>query len=160
MSMCSIWQTGYRIIEGTGQIFVMMAQSRSARQWKNYPLQQSHWLKMCRMSMQNHWKWEMRLRISMEMYRFSVTIPITWIKQTKTQRKSIETVLDSSNRSSAIVEKITNQIEETNQAISSINEAVDLIMDITGQTSLLSLNASIEAARAGQAGRRLCRCCR
>lgn len=67
--------------------------------------------------------------------------------------KSIETVLDSSNRSSAIVEKITNQIEETNQAILSINEAVDLIMDITGQTSLLSLNASIEAARAGQAGR-------
>ena len=67
--------------------------------------------------------------------------------------KSIETVLDSSTRSSAIVEKITNQIEETNQAISSINEAVDLIMDITGQTSLLSLNASIEAARAGQAGR-------
>ena len=67
--------------------------------------------------------------------------------------KSIETVLVSSNRSSAIVEKITNQIEETNQAISSINEAVDLIMDITGQTSLLSLNASIEAARAGQAGR-------
>lgn len=67
--------------------------------------------------------------------------------------KSIETVLDSSNRSSAIVEKITNQIEETNQAISSINEAVDLIMDITEQTSLLSLNASIEAARAGQAGR-------
>jgi len=67
--------------------------------------------------------------------------------------KSIETVLDSSNRSSAIVEKITNQIEETNQAISSINEAVDLIMDITGQTSLLSLNASIEVARAGQAGR-------
>lgn len=67
--------------------------------------------------------------------------------------KSIETVLDSSNRSSAIVERITNQIEETNQAISSINEAVDLIMDITGQTSLLSLNASIEAARAGQAGR-------
>ena len=67
--------------------------------------------------------------------------------------KSIETVLDSSNRSSAIVEKITNQSEETSQAISSIDEAVDLIMDITGQTSLLSLNASIEAARAGQAGR-------
>jgi len=67
--------------------------------------------------------------------------------------RSIETVLDSSHQSADIVTKITKQIEETNQAISSINEAVDLIMDITGQTSLLSLNASIEAARAGQAGR-------
>lgn len=67
--------------------------------------------------------------------------------------RSIGTVLDSSHQSADIVTKITNQIEETNQAISSINEAVDLIMDITGQTSLLSLNASIEAARAGQAGR-------
>ena len=67
--------------------------------------------------------------------------------------ESIKTVFGSSSQSADIVTKITDQIEETNRAISSINEAVDLIMDITGQTSLLSLNASIEAARAGQAGR-------
>ena len=66
---------------------------------------------------------------------------------------SINTVMDSTSHSAEIIEKIANQVEETNTAISAISEAVDLIMDITEQTNLLSLNASIEAARAGQAGK-------
>ncbi|MCQ2507144.1 MAG: methyl-accepting chemotaxis protein [Lachnospiraceae bacterium] len=39
------------------------------------------------------------------------------------------------------------------KAVSKINELTEAISDISDQTSLLSLNASIEAARAGDAGR-------
>lgn len=39
------------------------------------------------------------------------------------------------------------------KAVSKINELTEAITDISDQTSLLSLNASIEAARAGDAGR-------
>lgn len=66
---------------------------------------------------------------------------------------SMATVLESSNKSSEIVNKIAEQVQTTNDAILEINEAVELIMSITSQTKLLSLNASIEAARAGEAGK-------
>lgn len=67
--------------------------------------------------------------------------------------ESMNLVLKSSRTSSDIIADIIEQVKETNQAIASISEAVDLISSITAQTNLLSLNASIEAARAGQAGK-------
>lgn len=67
--------------------------------------------------------------------------------------ESMNMVLKSSRTSSDIITDIIEQVRETNQAIASINEAVELISSITAQTNLLSLNASIEAARAGQAGK-------
>lgn len=67
--------------------------------------------------------------------------------------ESMNMVLKSSRTSSDIITNIIEQVRETNLAIDSINEAVELISSITAQTNLLSLNASIEAARAGQAGK-------
>ncbi len=50
-------------------------------------------------------------------------------------------------------EEVALKLETLDQYIAEMNSIVELISGITEQTSLLSLNASIEAARAGDAGR-------
>lgn len=65
----------------------------------------------------------------------------------------IDKVSNSSKQSVCAVNDITRQVEETNEAIMAIKEAVTEIQSIASQTNLLALNASIEAARAGEAGR-------
>ncbi len=74
---------------------------------------------------------------------------------------------EEATSSQAVVQDITNKIEQlivlitnSNDSIISLNErtneitvVVDLIKDIADQTNLLALNAAIEAARAGEHGR-------
>lgn len=48
---------------------------------------------------------------------------------------------------------VSERLKELDHHIKEMNSIIDLISDITSQTSLLALNASIEAARAGDAGR-------
>ena len=61
-------------------------------------------------------------------------------------------LVESTNRTTEAIHKIGEQVYATNESAQKIREAVDLISSIASQTSLLSLNASIEAARSGEAG--------
>ncbi|MEM8813331.1 MAG: HAMP domain-containing methyl-accepting chemotaxis protein [Pseudomonadota bacterium] len=73
---------------------------------------------------------------------------------------SIQEISQHVVRAMEVVSTATHSAQSTNQQVASLAEAarkigdvVNLISDIAEQTNLLALNATIEAARAGEAGR-------
>ena len=60
---------------------------------------------------------------------------------------------ESTDDTLSSVTEIHNQIMITHKSVEEIRSVLEVITDITGQTNLLSLNASIEAARAGDFGK-------
>ena len=67
----------------------------------------------------------------------------------QTNRKatdSMNEIYEGSEQSVKAVGDIAEQIRQTNLSIGEIDKAVELILSITEQTKLLSINASIEAA--------------
>jgi methyl-accepting chemotaxis protein len=64
--------------------------------------------------------------------------------------KSVKT---SVNEGQELANKTANSMEEINEKVTSINEAITVIDQIAFQTNILSLNAAVEAATAGEAGK-------
>ncbi len=65
----------------------------------------------------------------------------------------VTNVLDSIHEVAARAEELRGSMEELDERAEGIGKVLGVIEDIADQTNLLALNAAIEAARAGEAGR-------
>lgn len=72
---------------------------------------------------------------------------------TSTVRQVMESVRDSSLKTNESMERVVGEVSSFREEIRKVAKVVQSITAIAGQTHVLSLNAAIEAARAGDEGR-------
>lgn len=75
------------------------------------------------------------------------------VKSCNDMRNKITETQKNSSMMSKSISSIKEKIDKTNKVIAKMSKILDSIEDIADQTKLLSLNASIEAARAGNFGK-------
>lgn len=68
-------------------------------------------------------------------------------------RRTVQENADAVASVNAALQDATSAIEKLDEQTRDIGEVIDVITNVAGQTNLLALNAAIEAARAGEAGR-------
>ena len=68
-------------------------------------------------------------------------------------KKKVVSMSESNEKVNSSIGEVSDKIQSINSVIQKVKGIVSLIGDISEQTQLLSLNASIEAARAGDAGK-------
>ncbi|WP_405047623.1 methyl-accepting chemotaxis protein [Pseudomonas silesiensis] len=68
-------------------------------------------------------------------------------------QKVVEQTIQAMNKLSQMISTSSSNIETVNANTVNIGKILDVITSISQQTNLLALNAAIEAARAGEAGR-------
>jgi len=72
------------------------------------------------------------------------------VEQNKTL---VEKIVDSFNVITDFIENVFSSVDDLNKDFNKMTNIIDVIKEITAQINLLSLNASIEAARAGTEGK-------
>lgn len=74
------------------------------------------------------------------------------IKEIDTSKTNIDDLIRHVELSNKSNQEVSDEIEKLNEDAKQMQNIIDVITSVTSQTSILALNASIEAARAGDAG--------
>jgi|GEM_PF-916926 len=74
-------------------------------------------------------------------------------KKAKEGKEIVDHVFENMSGVNQRAQNVRSSMDQLSQEVQGINQVMDMINDIADQTNLLALNAAIEAARAGEAGK-------
>jgi len=87
---------------------------------------------------------------SLNIMTSNITDNTSTIKKMSSYGEDLQVSVDSGQK---LASQTTQSMDEINNQVSSINNAISVIDQISFQTNILSLNAAVEAATAGEAGK-------